>query len=96
MSEKSHRYEKDFQLSACRLVTDRGYSIKRAAKELGISDWSLRQWLKKFKASGDLVVDQQSEAVAEELRRLRLENAQLRMEKEILKKAAQYFAKESR
>lgn len=96
MSEKSKRYEKDFQLSACRLATDRGYSIKRAAKELGISDWSLRQWLKKFKASGELVVDQHSEAVAEELRRLRAENAQLRMEKEILKKAAQYFAKESR
>lgn len=82
MFEKSNRYEKDFQLNACRQVTDRGYSIKRAAQELESSDWSLRQWMMKFKVSGELVVDQQSETVAKELRRLRTENAQLRMEKE--------------
>jgi len=96
MARNGVRYTKDFKLSACRLVTDRGYSIGQAAKELGVSDWSLRQWLKKFKQSGELVVDQQSESVAAELKQLRAENARLRMEKDILKKAAQFFARESR
>lgn len=96
MGAKGVRYTKDFKLSACRLVTDRGYSIGQAAKELGVSDWALRQWVKKFKESGELVVDAQSDSVAVELKQLRAEVTRLRMEKEILKKAAQFFAKESR
>ena len=86
------RYTKDFKLSACRLVTDRGYSVTQAANELGVSDWSLRRWLKDFKSSGDISSDESSEAVAAELKKLRAENARLRMEKEILKKAARFFA----
>lgn len=86
------RYTKEFRLSACRLVADRGYSVSHAAKELGVSDWSVRRWLKDFKKSGEISSGEEAESVASELKKLRAENARLRMEKEILKKAARFFA----
>jgi transposase len=67
---------------------------RRLAKDLGISDVTLRHWLKEEKAAkgerpGGLSGDER-----EELKRLRDENAKLRMEREILRKAAVFFAKE--
>lgn len=94
-SSSRRRFTKEFKLDAARLVTDRGYSVSNAASELGVSAWSLRGWIKKLKSSGELKVYEKTESVAEELKRLRAENQRLRMEKEILKKAAMYFAKES-
>ncbi len=72
-----------------------GESIPAAAKELGLSDQTLRNWVKaadagKLNGAGSKVVTPE----AMELSRLRAENAKLKREVEIIKKAAAYFAKD--
>jgi len=92
---RSKRYSKDFKLEAARLVVEHGYTFKEAAKRLGTTDWSIRQWVQKFRQGGDLPPAGAPQPEAEELRRLRKENKRLQLENEILKKAAAYFAKDS-
>ncbi|MEE9404395.1 MAG: transposase [Algisphaera sp.] len=83
-------YDKDFRLSAIQMVQQHGRSIPDAAKNLGISTSCLRGWIKQSDAAGSPAeLDTQAE-----LQRLRAENARLRVEREILKKAATFFAKE--
>jgi transposase-like protein len=89
------RYNREFQLQACRLVVEQGYTIKEAAERLGISTWTIREWIKKYRSKGELPAADQPIPEAEELKRLRKEVKQLQMENEILKKAAAYFAKDS-
>jgi transposase len=85
-------YTEDFKRDAVALVTEQGYRVSEAARSLGIGDNLLRRWRREFEeeASGARL----SSDEREELKRLRKENRMLRMEKEILKKASQYFAKE--
>jgi len=92
---KQKRYGKDFKLQAARLVTEQGYSFTEAAERLGTTAWSIRYWVQKFRQTGELPLKEQTQPDADELRQLRKELKQLRMENEILKKAAAYFAKES-
>jgi transposase len=86
-------YTREFKLSAVQLVKEQGYSIAQAAKSLGVDDASVRYWTQKLgkevggPASGEA-------ALRTEVQRLRKENARLLMEREILKKAAAFFAKE--
>ena len=94
MAQYKH-YSKDFKLQAARLVTEQGYSLKDAAQKLGVSAWSIRYWIKKFQLTAELPAENHPQSAAEELKQLRKENARLRMEVDILKKAAAYFAKES-
>jgi transposase-like protein len=92
---KSKRYSKEFKLEAARLVVEHGYTFKEVAKRLGATDWSIRQWVQKFRCNGELSSAGTDQPQAEELRRLRKENKRLQLENEILKKAAAYFAKDS-
>ena len=92
---KYRKYSKEFKLQAARLVTEQGYSYDKAAKRLGTTGWSIRNWVQRFRQTGELPAQNQTQPKADELRQLRKENAQLRMENDILKKAAAYFAKES-
>ena len=92
---KSKRYSKEFKLEAARLVVEHGYTFKEAAKRLGVTDWSIRQWVQKLRQSGQLSPAGTGQPEADELRRLRKENKRLQLETEILKKAAAYFARES-
>jgi len=96
MTRKYQKYDKDFKLEASKLVTQHGYSYAEAARQLGLEDWAVRGWVKALRRSGDLspAPDVETPAVAEDLRALRVEVAKLRMENEILKKAAAYFAKD--
>jgi len=89
------KYSKEFKLQAARLVTEQGYSYKQAAKRLGTTGWSIRNWVQKFRQAGELPSQNETQPKADELGRLRKENARLKMENDILKKAAAYFAKES-
>jgi transposase-like protein len=89
------RYAREFKLEAARLVVEGGYTYEAAAERLGATTWSIREWVKKFRASGELPPASQVVPNAEEMKKLRKEVSQLRMENEILKKAAAYFAKES-
>lgn len=89
------RYTAEFKAEAIKQVTERGYGVVEVAERLGISDKSLYVWLQ------NAGVDRQSKKVQEE-NDLRRENARLRAElrrteeeRDILKKAAAYFAKAS-
>ena len=92
---KYRKYSKEFKLQAAKLVTEQGYSYDKAAKRLGTTGFSVRNWVVKFRQSGDLPSQSETQPKADELRQLRKENAQLKMENDILKKAAAYFARES-
>lgn len=88
------RYDREFKLQACKLVASHGYSLREAAERLGATAWSIRSWIKGFRAEGSLPPKEQTVDMAEELKQLRKENKQLRLENEILKKATAYFAKD--
>ena len=89
------RYSEEFNWGAVGLVESSGRSVNSVAKELGVKTESLRKWVLRARSgpgSGDGEVVTPSER--EELKRLRKQVRELELEKEILRKAAQYFAKE--
>jgi transposase len=88
-------YPEEFKREAIELVRLTGKSIRQVAKDLGISEVSLRHWVKQAAADAGERPGGLSSDEREELRRLRRENQTLRMEREILKKAAAFFAKET-
>lgn len=88
------KYSREFKISAVGLVQQQGYTVVDAATSLGVDPGCLRGWLKRFPAEGSAQPDSAG-AVQAELRRLRDENKRLLMEREILKKATAFFAKES-
>ena len=86
------QYSKEYKEEAVALVRDQGYSVPEASKSLGIASNMLYRWKAQIESQLEgktLTVDER-----EELKRLRKENKNLRMEKEILKKASAFFAKE--
>lgn len=85
------RYPDEFKIEAVRQVTERGYSVAQVAKRLGITPHSLYQWQKKF---GSDAVRHETES-QDEIRRLKAELRRVTEERDILKKAAKYFAGES-
>ena len=87
-------FSREFKISAVSLVQQQGYSVVQAAKSLGVEPTSLRGWLKQYPLDG-APANESPAGVQAELRRLREENRRLLMEREILKKAAAFFAKES-
>ena len=96
MAKRVHTAE--FKREALRLASKPGVSRRQVAKELGIHPNVLRSWQGKFeqgkwdsKPGAELKTEQ-----AKELERLRREVADLKMERDILRKAAAYFAKESK
>jgi len=91
-TRKRRNYTEDFKLDAVALVTEQGYKPSEAARSLGIGDNLIRRWMREFEEAASGV--RLSPDEREELKRLRKEVRLLRMEKEILKKASQYFAKE--
>ena len=85
-------YSQEFKEEAISLVTEQGYSVADAAQSLGIRSNQLYGWKKKYeetKSDSMLNPDEKAELVS-----LRKEVKRLRMEKEILKKASAFFAKE--
>lgn len=86
------QFDQSFKEDAVALVTEQGYSVSKAAESLGITTNMLYRWKEKLESdAGESSISEDERA---ELLRLRKENKELRMEKEILKKASQYFAKE--
>ena len=84
------RYSREFKDEAVKLV-ETGIPVRQAASDLGISEFTLRDWVKKAQPQGNEPV---ASSESEEIRRLRAENKRLRMEREILKKATAFFAKD--
>jgi len=88
------RYSDEFRREAVGLVLESKSSLVHVAKDLGVSTWTLRGWVKKQRERTGLGDPQRSETLEEENRRLKRELGVLRQERDLLKKAAAYFAKE--
>lgn len=90
----SRRYPEEFKIEAVKQITEKRYSVAEVSSRLGVSQHSLYEWIKRYslpEAERSEVQSQQAE-----LRRLRAELKRVTEERDILKKAAAYFAKESR
>jgi len=96
---KKKKYPKEFKLDAISLVLEQDYSRSEAARNLGIDARLISRWIKEhkiddsghaFRGNGKLHPDQ------EEVRRLKSQVKRLEMEKDILKKATVFFAKETK
>ncbi|MEJ2048171.1 MAG: transposase [Dehalococcoidia bacterium] len=98
MTEKKRRqYTAEFKKEAVELVIMEKYTVTEAARSLGISRGMLDRWRREYgaKEKDAFPGTGHQSGEAEELKRLREENRKLRLEKEILKKAAAFFARES-
>jgi transposase len=93
---KRHRrkFTDEFKAETVKLVRESGRTVGSVARELDLTETAVREWVKKAERSGAANTLNADERV--ELRRLRKEIQELRMEKEILRKATAFFAKESR
>lgn len=98
-SKKAY-FSLEFKKDAVQLVLSQGYSIREASESLGVSVSALRKWVNMEKGSDKKRLHpcdgQLSLSEHEELLRLRKENIKLKMEREILKKAAAFFAQEQK
>ena len=88
-------YPEEFRREAIELARISSKSQRQIAEDLGISDVTLRNWIKQAERDAGQCPDGLSTDEREELARLRRENQTLRMEREILKKAAAFFARET-
>ncbi len=92
---KSIGHSPQFRRQAVELVRSSGASIPQIADELGVSPQSLRNWVKQTELDSGERRDGLTSDEREELRRLRRENRRLTQEREILKAAAAFFARET-
>jgi transposase len=90
------QFDDDFKAQAVRLVLDEGKSVGSVAHDLDLTETALREWVKRARADRTNGKTGLTSAEREELARLRKENRILREEREILKKAAAFFANERR
>ena len=84
-------FSDEFKRDAVRQITERGYPVSEVSQRLGVSAHSLYEWRKKYAE----VVDKGDEQ-SEEIRRLKRELVRVTEERDILKKAAAYFAKDAK
>jgi transposase len=86
-------FDDDFKAQAVRLVLDEAKTVGAVARDLDLTETALREWVKRAQADRTHGRTGLTTAEREELARLRKENRELRTEREILKKAAAFFAK---
>ena len=91
------QFSREFKLEAVKLVEDRGVSVAQAARDLDVHQNVLRKWMRDLEADPKQAFPGKGVMKPEqaEIDRLKKEVAKLRMERDILKKAAAYFAKDS-
>jgi transposase len=91
------KFSREFKLEAVRLVRERGVSVAQASRDLDIHQNVLRKWVREFTADPRDAFPGHGQMKPEqlEIERLRRELAKLKAERDILKKAAAYFAKDS-
>lgn len=91
------KFAREFKLEAVRLIKDRGVSVAQASRDLGVHQTQLRQWVKDFADDPQQAFPGHGQMKLEqaEIVRLKREVTKLKAERDILKKAAAYFAKES-
>ena len=93
MAEKRRRFDPEFRAGAVRIVLETGKPIAQVARDLGVNEGTLGNWVNQARAAtggGGL-----SESEREELARLRRENAELAMERDVLKRSVVLWVKEA-
>jgi transposase len=96
MSKERRRFSREYKLAAVKKVIQQGLSYAEVARDLAVRDTRIHYWKKAFEADGTLQAEVKgSLSIEQELKRLREENRQLKMERDILKKATAYFVKEN-
>jgi transposase len=99
MKEKITRqkYSTEFKTDAVKLVVEQGYSCSEVGRRLGLHSSNISRWIREHRQDEEQIAEGgvTRGELEEEVRRLRKENKRLGMEREILKKAAAFFAKES-
>jgi len=86
-------YTREFKRDAVTLVTEHQYSCDEVARRLGVDRSTIYRWVNQYEAEGEESLGRKT-AIQDEFKQLEKENQRLKMENEILKKAAAYFAKE--
>jgi len=94
MGSKKRKYDSQFKQSAVELVTKQGYQPEQAALSLGLPLATLKYWLRSHVDRQGVMDPVHEGDLRRRVEQLERENAQLRMEREILKKATAFFAKE--
>jgi transposase len=95
--ETRRKFSREFKLEAVKMVVERGVALKQAARDLDLNENVLRRWIREFSEDLQDAFPELGNMKPEqaEIARLLREVAKLKMERDILKKAAAYFAKES-
>ena len=97
MARQRRSYTSEFKVEAVKLVTEKGYSVAEACRSLDVGETLLRSWMAALQEKGTDAFpgNGRLSPQEEELRRLRAENKRLLAERDILKKAAAFFAREA-
>jgi transposase len=94
--KKPQHYTSEFKESAVKLAIESDQPVSKTAEELGINNNTLHTWISKYKRPQGQVTNRvEDRHIYDEIKELRKENKRLKEERDILKKAAAYFAKES-
>ena len=94
MSEKRKKYDREFREGAVRIVEETGKPIAQIARDLGVNEGTLGNWVNRAREARE-GRDGLSKDDVEELKRLRAENAELRMERDVLKRSVVLWVKEA-
>ena len=97
MTKKRRTHTREFKVEAVKLVTEKGHSMAEAARSLGIGETLLRSWKKALEKDPAQAFPGNGTRTAfeDEMHRLKADNKRLQAERDILKKALAFFAKES-
>ena len=94
MPEKRNRYDREFREGAVRIVEETGKPIAQVARDLGVNEGTLGNWVNRAREAGEGARGLSRDDL-EELKRLRAENAELRMERDVLKRSVVLWVKEA-
>lgn len=96
MGESRRRYDRDFKLSAVRLLSDSEKPLSEVARSLGIHESMLRKWRKQVESGGEESFDESGRQEMSQLLRLERENKRLKRDLEMLKKTLAYLESRKR
>ena len=95
MPEKRNKYDREFREGAVRIVEETNKPIAQVARDLGVNEGTLGNWVARAREEAREGTQGLSSGDIEELKRLRAENAELRMERDVLKRSVVLWVKEA-